>query len=460
MEDALIRDFEEELTTTAQAAVQHVVGRAKVEIMRVLKTARAERDAGLREVEQKQRELAMEVAAMQKMRLAQNSRVELEVGGSTFVTSVATLRSCEGSMLAALFSGRYAVDVCEEGGGFRAFLDRDGEAFEYILAYLRDGVLPLGVEEDVVMLRRLKREFGYYCMELYEEHELALVVGGVDENEDAVATVDKYDVSRGGWKGMSSMGTARHSAGVCVVDDNAYVVGGMIGSDKLSTVERYCVSTDTWSPVKDMPYARGFHCVCAVARCLYVTGGFNNQREQLQSMLKYDVDADSWSEVAPMPVPRARHTACVLGDDIYVAGGGDANNHQATLYKYDTATDEWSICAPMSQARLLHSACVLDGMMYVAGGNLGMRTMVQYDPVLDTWNNMAPMPRGRDELGLFTLGGLIYAVSTQVMDVYTPATNSWSTRQNMSVPREAIAVCSVKLEVNVFDAMIVRARRG
>ena len=128
--DAILRAFEEELTSAAQAAVQGVVARAKGEVARLLEAANKEREAGVREVEQKRRELAMEVAAMHKVSVAQDSRVELEVGGVQFVTSVATLRSRAGSMLDALFSGRYSVDVAEDG--VRAFLDRDGELFGHV----------------------------------------------------------------------------------------------------------------------------------------------------------------------------------------------------------------------------------------------------------------------------------------------------------------------------------------
>ena len=81
--------------------------------------------AGLAEVARKRSELAMEVAALHKVSLAQESRVVLDVGGTEYVTSVATLRSRAGSMLDALLSGRYAVDVCDDGG-YRVSLDRDG----------------------------------------------------------------------------------------------------------------------------------------------------------------------------------------------------------------------------------------------------------------------------------------------------------------------------------------------
>ena len=66
----------------------------------------AETEAGLAELERKRSELALEVAALHRVSLAQQSRVVLDVGGREFVTSVATLRSRVGSFLDALRSGR------------------------------------------------------------------------------------------------------------------------------------------------------------------------------------------------------------------------------------------------------------------------------------------------------------------------------------------------------------------
>jgi hypothetical protein len=42
-------------------------------------------------------------------------------------------------------------------------------ATEAVLAYLRDGVVVAGCEDDVRLLGRLKRDFDYYCIELVEE---------------------------------------------------------------------------------------------------------------------------------------------------------------------------------------------------------------------------------------------------------------------------------------------------
>jgi hypothetical protein len=52
--------------------------------------------------------------------------------------------------------------VCSDGS---MFVDRDGEHFEHVLEYMRDGVGSVAAQEeskvDIGLLRLLKREFGF-----------------------------------------------------------------------------------------------------------------------------------------------------------------------------------------------------------------------------------------------------------------------------------------------------------
>ena len=93
--------------------------RARRELERVAEEGRQENEAGKQEVARLRSEFAQEVAAMQQVQERQRTRVELDVGGVRHVTSVATLRSRPGSMLDALFSGRYNIEE-EEGSGEHA----------------------------------------------------------------------------------------------------------------------------------------------------------------------------------------------------------------------------------------------------------------------------------------------------------------------------------------------------
>jgi hypothetical protein len=78
-----------------------------------------------------------EFVANQQIR--SQKKIELDVGGKKFSTSLATLTSKPDSMLAAMFSGRFPLEKDEKG---RYFVDRNGKHFEKILEWLRSEELP------------------------------------------------------------------------------------------------------------------------------------------------------------------------------------------------------------------------------------------------------------------------------------------------------------------------------
>lgn len=73
--------------------------------------------------------------------------VNLNVGGVVYVTSLTTLQSMKGGLLASLFE-KDDVDLPRDSDG-RYFIDRDGVLFRYVLDYLRNEklLLPDGFTE-------------------------------------------------------------------------------------------------------------------------------------------------------------------------------------------------------------------------------------------------------------------------------------------------------------------------
>jgi hypothetical protein len=195
-------------------------------------------------------ELAREVEAMHKHKEAQEGRVELNIGGYRFETSVQALRRIPHTFFDAYFSGRYAQDVCDDGS---IFVDRDGEHFGHVLQYMRDGVVSVADPSacpSVSLLRALKREFGFYCIEVVAEQaveperpEVAYVMGGDGSDDVELSSMERYDASSGQWSAAAAMGTGRHQFGVCTLAGELYVTGGFdAGSQRLSSVEKYTPS--------------------------------------------------------------------------------------------------------------------------------------------------------------------------------------------------------------------------
>jgi hypothetical protein len=87
----------------------------------------------------------------------ESSIIELNVGGTYYTTSKATLCSQE-SMLKSLFRFPLVYDQQK-----RLFIDRDGQHFRYILNFLRDNYID--IPTDPIVQNELLREAQYYCLD-------------------------------------------------------------------------------------------------------------------------------------------------------------------------------------------------------------------------------------------------------------------------------------------------------
>jgi hypothetical protein len=98
---------------------------------------------------------------------------------------------------------------------------------------MRDGVVAVaesGARPSVSLLRVLKREFGFYSIELCAEpkpvlQEVAFVMGGIGD-DGSLSSMERYDALSGQWSAAAAMGTGRQSFGACVLAGELYVTGG------------------------------------------------------------------------------------------------------------------------------------------------------------------------------------------------------------------------------------------
>jgi hypothetical protein len=461
------------------AEEQRAQGLAKLTEQRAkgLAEVAEERDRGLAEVDARRAELHREVTAMQLHQAAHEGRVELNIGGYRFETSVQTLRRVPHTFFDAYFSGRYAQDVCHDGS---IFVDRDGEHFGHVLEYMRDGVVSVAEPEacpSVGLLRALKREFGFYCIELCVEQpmvphqpEVAFVMGDYRAGS-TLASMERYDVSSGQWSAAAAMTTARRFFGACTLAGELYVTGGFSTEKALSSVEKYKPSRDTWSALAPLPSARYNHAAVAVGSSLYVLGGLarNSLDSILESVFKYDSTQGTWSQVAPMPEPRCFHAACAIGKEIYVFGGriSDVEDH-TSVFKFDTEANTWSTLAPMPLPCSTCSASVLDGnLVYIVGAGFDGKGVLRFDAASEIWSTLRSTTNKKFGSATFVLGGCLYAAggggnSSSSVERYDVATDMWTAVADMLENRifyRAVTCGSADPaeEQDLFDSLIAKA---
>ncbi len=109
-----------------------------------------------------------------------------------------------------------------------------------------------------------------------------------------------------------------------------------------------------------------------------------------------------------------------------------------------TAQAAWSTKTPMPTPRTFHCACAIDGKIYVFGGvTAGVPGAIWnpkgvdvYDPATDTWTTKGAMRTPRACVGACALSGKIYVFGGIVGDIggspvttadtYDPATDTWT----------------------------------
>jgi hypothetical protein len=384
---------------------------------------------------------------------------------------VQALRRVPCTFFDAYFSGRYAQDVCIDGS---IFVDRDGEHFGHVLEYMRDGhvsVAEAGARPSLSLLRALKREFDFYCIELctvqpeqgaYPDADLVLVLGGCGNNDEKHSSMERYDITSGQFVVAAAMSTARRCFGACTVDGELYVTGGLSGDNQhLSSVEKYSPSNDTWSNVTPLATVHSNHAAVAVGSAMYVLGGKDEGRITGR-VHKFDSTQNTWSEVAPMPFARFAHAACVLDSDIYVFGGSTSRGQHASVFKYDAIANIWTILAPMPTACSYFGVATLDGQIYVTGIGASGKDVLLFDSTSNAWSSLAPTG------SVFVLDGCLHVAgghrNHKSVERYDAATDTWTPAANMLEGRGLFGAVTIPAagrpeEQNLFDALITKATR-
>ncbi len=283
------------------------------------------------------------------------------------------------------------------------------------------------------------------------------------------------------WSTAASMPTTRFGLAAVTVDGKIYAIGGTssfhdrTGSygKAINTVEVYDPVTNTWSTAVFMPKAGSDLAAVTVNEKIYVIGD--------RRLDVFDLTTSSWSTAAPMPSARSSRAVASVNGKIFAIGGCSRFDPVNTVEVYDPATNTWSTAAPMPSPRCSFAVATVNGKIYAIGGAPGIpqplkgntygfdgggleATVEVYDPATNTWSTAAPMPTARYSLASVTVNGKIYAIGGEVagpplkvkgkiyptigaavntVEVYDPATNTWSTAAHMPTARCSLAVATV-----------------
>jgi len=125
----------------------------------------------------------------------------------------------------------------------------------------------------------------------------------------------------------------------------------------------------------------------------------------------------------------------------------------------NAAEDSWATMEPMPTARGGVGVAVVDDKIYAIGGIYGIQSSYdnneEYDPATNTWATKTAMPTPRGDFAIavfqdkiYTIGGSTRAGQwttelTDVNEVYDPATDTWTTKTSMPIPKAGLSASVV-----------------
>jgi N-acetylneuraminic acid mutarotase len=255
---------------------------------------------------------------------------------------------------------------------------------------------------------------------------------------------------------------------VAQLDGKIYLIGGKLeGKGYLATVQVYDVATDTWEWGTPLPVAINHNVAVAVNGKIYSIGGQTQTQiaggSPTDVTFEYDPSTKQWRTRAPLPSRRTASAVAVVNDKIYVVGGrtppqGEADYDDFAVY--DPATDIWTRLPRLPTRRHHLNAVAIGGKIYVAGGSLivgsggyadsGGTTNVLdiFDPATNTWSQGQPMPTAREAASGIVANGCFHIFAGEVPDadvllpheVYNPVTDTWTKMpDNIPIPMNGIS---------------------
>ena len=219
----------------------------------------------------------------------------------------------------------------------------------------------------------------------------------------------------------------------------------------------YDPTVNGWTPSADLPVALHHAMAVSYRGEPIVMGGFIPQGSDVSAITSdqvYRLHEGRWITDAPLGRARAAGAAAVVGDKIVLVGGRDSRPSLIGVTEVFDGT-RWRDAAAMPEPSD-HLAAVSDGSaLYAVGGaNLSpdrsSQALQRYDPATDTWKRLPNMPRPRGGLGAALVDGRIIAVggadltsvSTTVED-YDIASGKWGTLASLLAGTHGAGVAAV-----------------
>lgn len=165
---------------------------------------------------------------------------------------------------------------------------------------------------------------------------------------DSFRVVCYLDEKEGEWKHLTNLPTlcSTAMAGVAVLDNRLYIVGGVYGYGKDTVDASFCYNPDSgvWTSLPGPQQPRYDFTLLGHEGQLYAIGG-ESQKCLISTAERYDTGKGEWTFIQPAPRPVASAACAVARRRIFVCFWKPP--HTTDIYEYIPVKDEWKLATTM-----------------------------------------------------------------------------------------------------------------
>ncbi|XP_056596252.1 kelch repeat and BTB domain-containing protein 13 [Triplophysa dalaica] len=255
----------------------------------------------------------------------------------------------------------------------------------------------------------------------------------------ATRTVCYLDEDDRDWKVLTTlpMEASTSLAGVTVLDNRLYIVGGVHGVDKSGVDASFCydVVADTWKFLPGPRQPRYNFTLIGLEGCLYAIGG-ESSRTTMSSVEKYNVSTNEWSFTAHLPRPVAGVACTKAMSRIFICLWKPMETNE--IYEYIPDKDAWVLVSKLLKHQSYGHCMVAhnDNLYLIRNGPKDdfLRCLIDcYNITTGQWTTM-PGHYGNSKGALFTSvvrGDSVFTLNRTMTLEYNVAGNMWKPRNQM-----------------------------
>ncbi|KAK0153542.1 Kelch repeat and BTB domain-containing protein 13 [Merluccius polli] len=257
--------------------------------------------------------------------------------------------------------------------------------------------------------------------------------------QDLQRTVCHLDEETGDWKVLTRLppGASTAMAGVAVLDDKLYIVGGVRDVSKKVLDSGFCYSpvSNSWSAVPSPRQPRYNLTLIGHQGCLYAVGG-ECERRAVSSVERFRASQGSWSSASQLPCAAASVASAEAMSRIFVclwkAGGA------TDIQEYVPAEDRWVLVTTLVRPQS-YGLCMVahrDNLYVMRNGpsdDFLLCVMDRYNLTSGQWSAVAGQ-YGNSKGSLLTAavrGDSVFTLNRAVTTEFAIEASRWRTKRDM-----------------------------